>query len=152
MNRVVTVQRIFSRNLRVTGVSVSCVAASVSCVAALRACSRARVTRRRACGAVARSRACVAAAAVFHLGPRSAAIAAARAAANHVCGRGDAYGILRSGITTSGNSPMTGLTKWRNRMVACGFLRPRAVSGYRCGNYSVSRARCFLGVRPRAGR
>ena len=72
---------------------------------------------------------------------------------NHImCGRGDAYGILRSGITTSGNSPMTGLTKWRKRMVACGFLRPRAVSGYRCGNYSVSRYRCFLGARPRAGR
>ena len=97
-------------------------------------------------------RACAAAAAVFHLGPRSAAIAAARAAANHVCGRGDAYGILRSGITTSGNSPMTGLTKWRKRMVACGFLRPRAVSGYRCGNYSVSRARYFLSARPRLGR
>ena len=70
----------------------------------------------------------------------------------HVCGRGDAYGILRSGITTSGSKPMTGLTKWRNRMVACGFLRPRAVSGYRCGNYSTSRARCFLGVRTSAAR
>ena len=47
---------------------------------------------------------------------------------------------------------MTGLTKWRNRMVACGFRRPRAVSGYRCGNYSTSRARCFLGVRTSAAR
>ena len=37
-------------------------------------------------------------------------------------------------------------------MVACGFLRPRAVSGYRCGNYSTSRARCFLGVRTSAAR
>ena len=70
----------------------------------------------------------------------------------HTCGRGDAYGILRSGITTSGSKPMTGLTKWRNRMVACGFLRPRAVSGYRCGNCSTSRARCFLGVRTSAAR
>ena len=71
---------------------------------------------------------------------------------NHVCGRGDAYGILRSGITTSGNKPMTGLTKWRNRMVACGFLRPRAVSGYRCGNYKAYRYRCFLGARTSAAR
>ena len=76
----------------------------------------------------------------------------ARRGDHHTCGRGDAYGILRSGITTSGSKPMTGLTKWRNRMVACGFLRPRAVSGYRCGNCSVSRARYFLGVRTSAGR
>ena len=85
---------------------------------------------------------------------RAAAVAQLRAQCrgNHTCGRGDAYGILRSGITTSGSKPMTGLTKWRNRMVACGFLRPRAVSGYRCGNYSTSRARCFLGVRTSAAR
>ena len=88
----------------------------------------------------------------FHLGRRSAAIAAARHRGNHVCGRGDAYGILRSGITTSGSKPMTGLTKWRNRMVACGFRRPRAVSGYRCGNYKAYRYRCFLGVRTSAAR
>ena len=85
---------------------------------------------------------------------RAAAVAQLRAQCrgNHVCGRGDAYGILRSGMTTSGSKPMTGLTKWRNRMVACGFRRPRAVSGYRCGNYSTSRARCFLGVRTSAAR
>ena len=85
---------------------------------------------------------------------RAAAVAQLRAQCrgNHTCGRGDAYGILRSGITTSGSKPMTGLTKWRNRMVACGFLRPRAVSGYRCGNYSCSRARCCLGVRSSAAR
>jgi len=37
-------------------------------------------------------------------------------------------------------------------MVACGFLRPRAVSGYRCGNYKDYRYRCFLGVRTSAAR
>ena len=47
---------------------------------------------------------------------------------------------------------MTGLTKWRKRMVACGFRRPRAVSGYRCGNYKAYRYRCFLGVRTSAAR
>ena len=85
---------------------------------------------------------------------RAAAVAQLRAQCrgNHTCGRGDAYGILRSGITTSGSKPMTGLTKWRKRMVACGFLRPRAVSGYRCGNYKAYRYRCFLGVRTSAAR
>ena len=85
---------------------------------------------------------------------RAAAVAQLRAQCrgNHVCGRGDAYGILRSGITTSGSKPMTGLTKWRNRMVACGFRRPRAVSGYRCGNYKAYRYRCFLGARTSAAR
>ena len=37
-------------------------------------------------------------------------------------------------------------------MVACGFRRPRAVSGYRCGNYKAYRYRCFLGARTSAAR
>ena len=102
-----TVQRIFSRNL------------CVRCVGGRAAPSRVpeRASRRR------------------RFSSRAAQRCNCRRAlrGNQVCGRGDAYGILRSGITTSGNSPMTGLTKWRKRMVACGFRRPRAVSGYRCG-------------------